>query len=302
MGEINQKRKVSFITELILFLFVVLISVLLLKQFNINEMETNGSNLPLYGESTTSLAKENEGYVRMIKEKYSINVTYGKNTEDYMEKIEGVTQYDEAIINNNLRGIYYALKKYPKETFDMTKSKKYPLNIIIISKFNNNNLALASRNNLNEFKIYISNTVKFERAFHHEMYHILEYYMSDTKRNLFSSWNNLNPENFKYEEDISMLDDKYVYRENNLIDEGNVVLNTNGTTLDKDNNPYFVTKYSKVTEKEDRAEVFAEVMTANKKLKYLEEDQNIRKKVDYITQVLKTSISNNEFYFYKYIS
>lgn len=302
MNEVKQKRRISFITELILFLFIVLITILLLKQLNISEIEANTSNLPLYSQSSNELEKENENYIKIIREEYGIDIKYGKSTQDYMDKIDGNVQYDEGIINNNIRIIYYALKKYPSDIFDMSKTKKYPISIIIIDKFNNNNLALASRNNLNEFKIYISNTEKFERAFHHEMFHVLEYYMSDTQKYLFASWKNLNPSDFKYESDISLLDDRYVYKENNLIDEGNVILDSNETIDGNDNNPYFVTKYSKSTEKEDRAEIFAEIMILNKKMKYLEEGQNIRNKVDYIIKVLKDSITKKEFYFYRFIN
>ena len=301
MGEINQKRKISFITEFILFLFIVLITILLLKQLNISELLEESSNLAMYAQSDTDIRKENESYIKKIKDEYSINIKYGKDTEDYMGKIEGNAQYNEAIINNNIKLIYYALKKYPDDVFDMSRNKKYPITIVIIDKFNNNNLALASRNNLNEFRIYISNTPKFERAFHHEMYHVLEYYMSDTQKYLFASWDKLNPSNFKYEEDISLLDDKYVYKENSLIDESNIDVSNNEIIDEENVNPYFVTKYSKVTEKEDRAEIFAEVMILNKKVKFLEEGQNIRKKVDYISEILSECITKEDFYFYRFL-
>ena len=72
--------------------------------------------------------------------------------------------------------------------------------------------------------------------------------------------------------------------------------------IDEENvNPYFVTKYSKVTEKEDRAEIFAEVMILNKKVKFLEEGQNIRKKVDYISEILSECITKEDFYFYRFL-
>ena len=239
MGEINQKRKISFITEFILFLFIVLITILLLKQLNISELLEDSSNLAMYAQSDTDIKRENESYIKKIKEEYSINIKYGKSTEDYMEKIEGNAQYDEAIINNNIKLIYYALKKYPDDVFDMSRN--------------------------------------------------------------FASWNKLNPSNFKYEEDISLLDDKYVYKENSLIDESNIDVNNNEIIDEENVNPYFVTKYSKVTEKEDRAEVFAEVMILNKKVKFLEEGQNIRKKVDYISEILTECITKEDFYFYRFL-
>jgi hypothetical protein len=153
-------------------------------------------------------------------------------------------------------------------------------------KFQNDNLALASRNNLNEFRIYISNAQKFERAFHHEMYHILEYYMKDNTKNIYTNWNELNPNGFKYENDTNKLTKDYVYDSNSYVED----------------NTYFVTKYSKCSEKEDRAEIFAEIMTMNKKQKYLDYNQNIRKKVDLIAYTIGNNITSiNDFYFSRFI-
>ena len=84
MGEVNQKRKVSFITEFILFLFIMLITILLLKQLNISELLEESSNLAMYAQSDTDIRKENESYIKKIKDEYSINIKYGKDTEDYM--------------------------------------------------------------------------------------------------------------------------------------------------------------------------------------------------------------------------
>lgn len=64
---------------------------------------------------------------------------------------------------------------------------------------------------------------------------------------------------------------------------------------------YFLTRYSKATEKEDRAEIFAEIMILKENVNYLDMSCNIRKKIDVITETLNDEISKNDFYFSKYL-
>ena len=64
---------------------------------------------------------------------------------------------------------------------------------------------------------------------------------------------------------------------------------------------YFLTRYSKATEKEDRAEIFAELMMLDFYPKYLDKDQKIRKKVDVIFDTIKENITYENFYCSKYI-
>ena len=298
MEENIQRKKISLILEVIIFLGIVFIGILLFYSLNDKYNLTQKLNDNLYLSNESTVEEENKLYIKNLKKNYGINVEYGEKTLTLVKNNSAIIQCNENIVNNNLKIITQALEKYPIDIFDMSKSKKYPINIILVNNFTNNNLALASRSSLNEFRIYISNTQNFERAFHHEMYHILEYYMSDTHKYLYASWNTLNPEDFEYEKDISKLNNKYVYNENmqNSLQKQNDTEN-----ILENENPYFVTKYSKTTQKEDRAEIFAELMVATKKYKYLTEGQNIKKKVDLIVSTVKKNITINNFYFYKFI-
>ena len=139
-----------------------------------------------------------------------------------------------------------ALEKYPQNIIKEMENKGYTVSIYLVDYFENANVALANRNSNNEFKIYISYNETFERAMHHETYHVLEYFMNLEYGldNIFEDWNTLNPEGFVYPEDVNKLNRKYVYG------------------LDKERPSYFVTLYSKYSAKEDRAEIFAENMVA----------------------------------------
>lgn len=301
-----QKRRMSIITEIAIFFIITSITVYIFNYYYKSKVNYNYyidndklslSNIVSKKRQNVNIEAENKMYIKNIKDEYGIKIKYGDDILDFTEKVDALPQYDINIINNNLKIIYKALEKYPDEVFDMTRSKKYPITVMIVDKFNNDNLALASKNSLNEFRLYISNNDRFERAFHHEMYHLLEYYMADTKKYLYASWNSFNPNDFKYEKDISKLNDDYVYNEvsESLVDEESLNIENK-----EDSNPYFVSKYSKVTEKEDRAEIFAEMMMSNKKPKYLAKEQNIRKKAEVMNDTIKTNVTDKEFFYSKY--
>ncbi len=317
MNQEIKQNKISMIFEVIMFLMFVLVTILLFSKLNEDYYisKAGEENLLYSYEDKSDVTLQNKSYVKKIKEEYGINVNYGNDFDSMLERVNAIAQTDEFIINNNLKILYLALKKYPSDVFDITKSKKYPISIVLVSRFTNDNLALASRNSLNEVRIFVSNNSSFERAFHHEMYHALEYYMSDNKKYIFASWYSLNPPNFKYENNVSMLNNEYVYAKDlfsKKLKDGTVYEDSlkddekTDTLCVNDElyleNPYFVTKYSKASEKEDRAEIFAELMMQEKKEPYLQEGQHILKKAKLLTNTLEQNVSNNNFYYNKFLN
>lgn len=283
--ENKSPKRLSIITDIILLIPIIFATIIVIKAFKIPSLDDEATEVLSLETQNQTVYQENEYYIKKIKNEFGINVAFGKNVENFAKRVDATAQYDENIINNNIKIIYKALEKYPIEVFDMSLSKENPIYIMMVDKFENNNLALASRNNLDEYRIYISNTEKLERAFHHEMYHVLEYYMSKSGKKLYNEWANLNPKNFQYNEDTSKLTKDYVYDK-----ESEDVTNS-----------YFLTKYSKATEKEDRAEIFAEIMTLKNAPVYLKSDCNIKKKVDSIKNTLNNEITYSDFYFSKYM-
>ena len=278
-------RKLSVFTYFLILSCVVAITILFVKELNISP----GFEEILYQKDIESNVElENRYYIKKIKEEYGINITFGESEKSFLTSVDASVQNDINIVNNNLKTIYSALQKYPDDVFDIFKDEKYSLYILLVSHFNDNNIALASKNTLNQYRIYLSNDEKFERAFHHEFFHILEYYMADRTKYLYNSWNSYNPIGFKYESNISRLTDQYVYN-NYLTDEEN-----------KD--AYFVSKYAKTSAKEDRAEIFAEIMTLNKNVSYLKDGNKLREKVDYLLNEVYENISISDFHFSSYIN
>ena len=271
-----ERKRLSIITDIIIFLLLLNIFLLGFKFISSNDGIVQNLSL-----EDVEIVNKNYIEANYIKEKYNINILYGDESYESALKVEANIQEDQYKIYQNIIQIENALEKYPDTFFNNSN-----LTIIILDKFNNNNIALASRNKLNEFKIYITDNDTFERALHHEMFHIFEYRLNMNNSNMFSNWDQFNPENFEYTSDSQKLDDKYIYNK----------------TSNK-NDEYFVTKYSKTSAKEDRAEVFAEIMTFKIKPDYLTVGTNIDKKAKYITDIMTDTLksgSNATFYWNRF--
>lgn len=286
MEEEVHKKKASLISVVILFLILILITILFIKKLEAPDI--NSESLSLVDtdskEYIASKKMEIDSYISSLNELYGINVLYGEDTINYANKVDAAVETDLNIVNNNVKVLFHTLEKYPRGMFDVFKNKEYKMDVILLDSFTNNNLALASKNNLKEIKLYVSNTDKFERAVHHELFHVFEYYMADKNKYVFEQWTNLNPSIFKYQSDVLKLDNNYVYLKDSNTD-----------------NWYFVTKYAKTSEKEDRAETFAELMMLQKKPEYLESNTNIKKKADNIMSEMSKYLNVKNIYCDKFM-
>lgn len=286
MEEEVHKKKASLISVVILFLILILITILFIKKLEAPDI--NSESLSLVDtdskEYIASKKMEIDSYISSLNELYGINVLYGEDTINYANKVDATVETDLNIVNNNVKVLFHTLEKYPRGMFDVFKNKEYKMDVILLDSFTNNNLALASKNNLKEIKLYVSNTDKFERAVHHELFHVFEYYMADKNKYVFEQWTKLNPSIFKYQSDVLKLDNNYVYLKDSNTD-----------------NWYFVTKYAKTSEKEDRAETFAELMMLQKKPEYLESNTNIKKKADNIMSEMSKYLNVKNIYCDKFM-
>lgn len=267
-----ERKRLSIITDIIIFLLLLNIFLVGFKFISSNYAIVQNLSLEDVEISNKNYIEEN-----YIKEKYNINILYGKDSRESATKVDANIQENDYKIYDNILKIKKVLEKYPDSFF-----VKNNLTIILLDTFNNNNIALASRNKLNEYKIYIRDNENFERSLHHELFHIFEYKLNINGNNNFADWNNFNPKNFQYISSLQTLDDKYIYK-----------------YLISQDETYFVTKYSKTSEKEDRAEIFAEIMTYKTKPEYLVAGSNISKKAQLIIDVMsKNLMDNNNATFY----
>jgi len=213
--------------------------------------------------------------INEIKRVYNIDIIYGEGTEFLANSVQASPIYDQQDVNDILLELVECLEKYPNNIFKEIQLKDYDVEICIVNYFSNDNIALATRDSNNNFKVYLSNVdkdLKVKKSIHHEMYHILEYYMKlefDINK-LYKDWNKYNPEGFTYQENIALLDKSYVFG--------------------MDENSYFVSIYSKASDKEDRAEVFADTMVAETvPLYYNDNIGAIKNKMILISNAIKTS-------------
>lgn len=202
-----------------------------------------------------------------IEEQYGMDVNYGEDVN--AASVNATNIIDNSKIFNMLRDVASALTKYPKGLIKEIEASGYMVSIHLVDKFENNIEALANRNSIGQFNIYMSNNLDIERAFHHEFYHIMDYYIKLETAERYELWNKYNPNGFRYTNNVLNLNSKYVY---------------NGQS-----GAYFVTTYAKFSEKEDRAETFAEMMTANKMEVFFNDGEHIKSKINLIIQVLRES-------------
>ncbi len=291
MGEENSNSKASLISIIILFLVLILISIFVIKTLNTEDVDTKSFSL-VNTDSKEYIASQKVDIdlcIKSLNKLYGINVMYGQDTINYANKVEATILTDINTVNNNLQILYHTLEKYPKSMFNNFKNDNYKLDVILLDKFTNSNIALASKNSLNEIKLYVSNADNFERAVHHELFHIFEYYMEDRNPSIFKNWMDFNPKNFAYKLDVASLNNDFVY----LKEDNQKIVN-------KDES-YFVTKYAKYSDKEDRAETFAEIMILANTPDYLNKQSNIRKKVDNILTTMNEYFDVGNLYCNKFV-
>lgn len=266
--EKKMPKEYAIIVSLAIF-FVVVTIVGGIRLYLLTKTETTALDLDnidvVETDTNIDMASYNLRIANAIRQKYDIDIYYGD--EINVQSVNAVPLTDENEIFNMLREVNEVLEEYPQDLIREMEQKGYEISIYLVSYFTTEAEALANRNSIGQMKIYISNTINVKRALHHEYYHILDYYIRlETDEKLaYLNWDKYNPKGFEYTEDINNITSKYVY-------EG-------------EPDAYFVTPYAKFSEKEDRAETFAEMLTASKMETFFEQGP-IKGKIDIIKKVL----------------
>ena len=217
-------------------------------------------------DTNIDMASYNLRIVNSMQEAYAIDIYYGSIPG--LESVSATAVTDDIVIFNMLRKLNSALAQYPKNLIREIESKGYEISIYLVEQFKTNVEALANRNSIGQMKIYMSNTADLERAIHHELYHILDYYikLESSESLVYRNWNKYNPDGFEYVGNIDSITPEYVYA---------------GLP-----GAYFVTAYAKYSDKEDRAETFAEMLTASKEELFFNEEGAIKGKIEVIKKAL----------------
>ena len=258
--------------SLIIFFLVITIvgTYRLIKIFDRKEVQIDLEKINVIEQDTSiNYSTYNIALANALEERFGIDIYYGDKLN--LESVNAVNIQDEKEIFSMLIEVANTLSRYPDSLVREIEQKGYKVYIYLVSYFTTNMEALANRNSIGEFKIYMSNTINIERTLHHEFYHILDYYikLENNEDILYKDWKMYNPEDFEYKADVKLIDGKYVYK--------------------GDSGAYFVSAYAKYSEKEDRAETFAEMVTANKSEAFFKRKEPIYSKMNIIKNALITS-------------
>ncbi len=217
-------------------------------------------------DSNIDMENYNIRIANSIEDKYDIDIYYGMMPG--LDSINAIAVTDDTVIFNMLKDINNALSKYPKDLAKEIESHGYEISIYLVDYFTTDVEALANRNSIGQMNIYMSNTTDIERAMHHEYYHILDYYvrLEKDETSAYSDWTKYNPKGFAYTEDLDKITSQYIY--------------------DGQPGAYFVTPYAKYSDKEDRAETFATMLTADKQEIFFVENEPIKGKMNVLERVL----------------
>lgn len=267
--EKKMPKEYAIVTSLMIFFTIVIlvggIRLYLVTKDNTSNIDLSQIDI-IEADTNIALSNYNLRIANTIRDTYGVDIYYGDNLN--LESVNAVAITDESEIFDMLKQINNVLSKYPENLVTEIESKGYTLSIYLVDYFTTNIEALANRNSIGQMKIYMSNTMDIERALHHEYYHILDYYIKlESDENIaYIDWDKYNPKGFTYTEDIDEITSKYVYKGNS--------------------GAYFVTAYAKYSEKEDRAETFAEMVTASKEELFFNTDEPINGKINIIRKVL----------------
>ena len=269
--KVTSKEYLIIVSLMIFFVLVTLVGVVRLALVLNNKVNTVDID-SLYAlaeqqEYEVDYKNINMQIIDKISMDYGLNIYYGENTN--LGSVNAVNIVDEYLVFEMLKEINEALSKYPKGLISEIESKGYTVSLYLVDHFNLNMEALANRNTIGQFNIYMSNTDDITRALHHEFYHILDYYIKLETNETYDMWNTYNPRGYIYPEDVNELTSKYVYK--------------------GESGAHFVTLYAKVSEKEDRAETFAEMLTASRDEKFFGTGEYIYSKINLIIDVLDST-------------
>lgn len=234
---------------------------------------------PSESPSAKTQAEKNDEYRKQIQDKYSVSIAYKDELGDYYMNgyPRPVKQTDDSTIYSYLQRIENVLNKYPTNFFKEIKNTRMNLTIYMVKSIDIGVAGLTNSSNRSNVIIMI-NTISitsFETTLHHEIMHFIDSYISFNLGSgvIENSMASVNPSGFTY----GGSDSSYVYDYYNA--------STASTA-------YFLSNYSKTNYLEDRAVIFASLMTSTMKYPYLNNGTPIYKKARLISNQLRDNFNS----------
>ena len=215
--------------------------------------------------------------ISQIQKTYGFNISYGDGTYGYYAGSSCTPLYDEEKANRALTKITNLLKNFPTDFFRKFQGNN-GYRIILFDDIPGNTQGVTSYEigNDNQLFLDVNNDLLLERVVYHETWHFMEQLImiKNNYNNPFdSNWDQLNPAGFTYPGDSS---NTYTPYDSNRYNPGYPVKNI-----------AFISVYGKTNGREDRAEIFADLMFRGYKQNYMQAGYGINEKAKVMMQEVR---------------
>src|SRR5574344_79332 len=238
---------------------------------NNNSISTTSKIVTTTQASQTKLS-ENESLINQIYNAYGYKVSYD-NEAFYYGGEEAITLTNQNEANRMLKELYNKSANFPNNFFRELKTA-HGFRVLLYEDVNGA-AGVADYEFGDDYKLALSANYVFSgRTFYHEVWHIMERYIEYYGGYQFHNWFSLNPEGFRY---------------------GNTDDNTY-TAIDYANpkeSICFVSPYSRSNDREDRAELFADLMFRPYQKSYMASGYCINHKANILINTISKYFSNS---------
>ena len=227
--------------------------------------------------------EKNQDMIVQIQSTYGFNISYGEGTYGYYAGGSCTPLYNEEKANKALTKITNLLKNFPTDFFRKFQGNN-GYRIILFDDIPGDTQGVTSYEigNDNQLFLDVNNELLLERVFYHETWHFMEQLImiKNNYNNPFdSNWNHLNPAGFTYSGDSS---NTYTPYDSNRYNPGYPKENT-----------AFISAYGKTSAREDRAEIFADLMFRGYKQNYMYAGYGINEKAKVMMQEVRKIWTNS---------
>lgn len=228
-----------------------------------------------------TVKEKNAELINNIKTKYGFSVTYGTGTYCYYNYSSCTILTDETKAFDALTILYNKLTIFPTDFFRTFQGVNgYRMELFDDIPGDVAGLASYEIGDDNVILIDVNQTL-IGRTFFHETWHIMEKYIEWKNSHEWDNWSSLNPSSFAYGNTSSNIYTSISY---------DYDTNTWATPI---NEVSFISTYAKTNEREDRAELFADLMFRPYKKDYMAAGFGINNKAKYLATVIRKYFKNS---------
>lgn len=253
-----------------------------------NTSSSSSNNNETSSSGTSNKEKDEVDELRKnIQNTYGITIKYGNEIGSYKPKRltpEPLTNQDE--IKKALNTMKTELVKYPNGLFKTMKNNGMPLTIFIIASISGNAFEGFTDHEFgDDIKITLVNNFSLAYTMNHEIMHYIDKYLEIKMypASPYTEYIALNPPGFSY---------------------GNINTNYNFKYNASPDEVYFFDSYSQYSVKEDRAQIFKQMITRTYKLNGLFNNNGVlNQKANIIDKQIRQyfNCANSTLYWDKYI-